>query len=446
MAELSVAKRNAIEQLVRTAPEPVLRMLAAAFQDVGGEGAAAVREAVAREDGERRVRAAVFAPLVPMFGPRADGVEAPAFPPSVMERLWRELGARQPEAVRQAAEAVAEARYDDPPAPVYDQLCLAAARLLRDPAADIWADPRATELAACFELAPLARRGVEQLPEWTGKPTEAAATSFRLLLKDTTQIAEDGAPRILEILLAHLPDAATILRVIALIRGGADEHLLASSELADFGERLFAALERRLEAIADFRPAHGADRALAVAEDFAWCAALVEELSLTLELDQDGAWGRRVAHARDSLTRKMTALLRPCERLVDKALPLERVRIAGQMTRDEPRLSAPLDSPEVIEARATLTLFKAVHKTAQAIGCGGLRAQIAEALTTRILTYADELIATLNSGEAEDEAHVRALAELAAEFLGLARDEDAARTVRRRVAVAGPPAGSQAGA
>ncbi len=142
----------------------------------------------------------------------------------------------------------------------------------------------------------------------------------------------------------------------------------------------------------------------------------------------------------------MTALLRPCERLVDKALPLERVRIAGQMTRDQPRLSAPLDGPEVVEARATMVLFKAVHKTAQAIGCGGLRAQIAEALTTRILTYADDLIATLNAGEAEDEAHVRALAGLAAEFLGLARDEDAARTVRRRVAVAGPPAGSQAGA
>lgn len=446
MAELSVAKRNAIEQLVRTAPESVLRMLAAAFKDVGGEGAAAVREAVAREDGERRVRAAVFAPLLPLFGQRADGVEARSFPHSVMVRLWRELGARQPEAVGQAAEALAETRYDDPPAPVYDQLCLAAARLLRDPAVGVWPDGEAAELAAYFDLAPLARRGVALLPEWTGKPTEAAATSFRLLLKDTTQIAEDGAPRILEILLAHLPDAAQILRVISLIRGGADEHLLASSELAGFGERLVEALERRLEAIANFRPEHGKDRALAVAEDFAWCAALVEELSLTLELDQDGAWGRRVAHARDSLTRKMTALLRPCERLVDKALPLERVRIAGQMTRDQPRLSAPLDGPEVVEARATMVLFKAVHKTAQAIGCGGLRAQIAEALTTRILTYADDLIATLNAGEAEDEAHVRALAGLAAEFLGLARDEDAARTVRRRVAVAGPPAGSQAGA
>src|SRR5690606_17103320 len=149
----------------------------------------------------------------------------------VLTRLWRELKSRQPEAVRQAAAAVAETRFDDPPAPVYDQLCLAAARLLRAPTAGIWPGGPAEELAGYFELAPLARQAVGRLGEWTGKPTEDAATSFRLLLQDVTQVAEDGTPRILEILLAHLPGAAPILRVIALVRGGADEHLLAGSEL-----------------------------------------------------------------------------------------------------------------------------------------------------------------------------------------------------------------------
>src|SRR5690606_41951593 len=109
---------------------------------------------------------------------RAEGVEARSVPRPAMARRWRELGARQPAAVGQAAEAVAETRYDAPPARVSAQLCLAAARLLRDPAVGVWPDGEAAELAAYFELAPLARRGVELLPEWTGKPTEAAATSF----------------------------------------------------------------------------------------------------------------------------------------------------------------------------------------------------------------------------------------------------------------------------
>lgn len=444
MAGLSVAKRSAIQHLVRSAPDPVLRMLASAFKGVSGEGAALVRNSVEHEATGRQVRAAVFAPMAPMFAPRTDGVEAPSYPAAVLTRLWLELNSRHREAVAEAAAAVAAARYDDPPAPVYDQLCLAAARLLRDKEAAIWPDERAGELAACFDLAPLARRAAERLDQWTGKPTDDAATSFRLLLKDTTRVAEDGTPRILEILLAHLSNAALILRVIALVRGGADERLLAESELAGFGERLFDALDKRMERIAAFRPAHGAEKARRTAEDLAWCAGVTEELNLTLDLDEDGAWGRRVAHARERLNKQMAALLRPCERLVDKALPLERVRIAGSMTRDEPMLTAPLDGPEVQEALAMLTLFHAVHKTAQAIGCGGLRGQIVEALTTRILTYADELIAALNTGETPDETHVRALAELAAVFLGLARDEDAARTVRRRVAVAGASGRSQA--
>lgn len=443
MAELSVAKQRAIRHLVESAPESVLRMLASAFRGVGGAGAALVRDLVEAEITDRRVRSAVLAPLVPLFQPRADGVAALKFPPPVLGRLWREISVRRPELSRAAADAVAAARYDDPPAPVYDQLCLEAAALVREKPEAIGAD--AAELSACLDLAPLARGAVGSLRLWIGKPTEDGATALRLLLKDASAVADDGTPRILEILLAHLPDAAVILRVIALARGGADERLLAESELANFGERLLAALDARMEQVAAYRNTDGVDAARRTAEDIGWCAGLIDEFALTVELDQVGPWGRRIAHARDRLNKQMVALLRPCERLVERALPLERVRIAGSMSRDEPMLTASPDGPEVQEALAAMTLFREVHKTAQAIGCGGLRAELVEALTTRILNYADEIIATLNTGETPDEVNARALVELAAVFLGLAGSDEAARTVRRRVAVAGPVDGSQAG-
>lgn len=444
MADMSVAKQNAIKQLVEGAPESVLRMLASAFRNVGGPGATLVRESVEAETADRKVRSAVFAPLLPLFSPRTDGVAALTFPGSVLGRLWRETSMRRPELAAQAAAAVAAARYDDPPAPVYDRLCREAAVIVREAPKAICPD-RAEELAGCLDLAPLARGATESLRQWTGRPTEDAATALRLLLKDATAIADDGTPRILEILLAHLPDAGMVLRLIALARGGADERLLAGSELAGFGERLLDTLDRRMERVAAFRVSKGPDAALDVAADLAWCAGLIEEFNLTLELDEHALWGRRVIHAREHLNKQMAALLRPCERLVEQALPLERVRIAGSMTRAEPMLTAPTDGPAVTEALAALTLFKAVHKTAQAIGCGGLRAELVEVLTTRILNYADEVIATLNTGETPDEANARALVELAAVFLGLAGSDETARTVRRRVAVAGPSDRSHAG-
>lgn len=444
MAEISVAKQKAIKQLVESAPESVLRMLASAFRNVGGPGAALVRESVEDESADRKVRSAVFAPLLPLFSPRTDGVAALTFPAPVLGGLWRETSARRPELTARAAAAVAAARYDDPPDPVYDSLCSEAAAIVREAPGTICPDG-AEELAGCLDLAPLARGAIGSLRQWTGRPTEEAATALRLLLKDATAVAEDGTPRIFEILLAHLPDAAMILRLIALSRGGADERLLANSELAGFGERLLDALDQRMERVAAFRVSSGPDAALKVAADLAWCAGLIEEFNLTLELDEHALWGRRVIHAREHLNKQMAALLRPCERLVEQALPLERVQIAGSMTRAEPMLTAPTDGPAVNEALTALTLFKAVHKTAQAIGCGGLRAELVEVLTTRILNYADEVIATLNTGETPDEANARALVELAAVFLGLAGSEESARTVRRRVAVAGPSDRSHGG-
>ena len=220
MADLSVAKRNAIKQLVEGAPDSVLRMLASAFRSVGGAGAALVRESVEAETADRRVRSAVLAPLLPLFSPRTDGVAALTFPRPVLGRLWRETAARRPELAAQAAEAVAAARYDDPPSPVYDEMCRAAAAVVRA-FPDAICPGAAGDLAACLDLAHLARRATDSLRLWTGRPTEEAATDLRLLLKDATAIAEDGTPRILEILLAHLPDAAMVLRVISLARGGA---------------------------------------------------------------------------------------------------------------------------------------------------------------------------------------------------------------------------------
>jgi hypothetical protein len=111
---------------------------------------------------------------------------------------------------------------------------------------------------------------------------------------------------------------------------------------------------------------------------------------------------------------------------------MEKVRIAGSMTRPAPKVGEPPNPALVETARAGLILLAAVRNTATALGCGSLRTKVAEATAARIDNYAEEALQMLNDDGPP--GHAVTFAELAADFLGLARDPDAARLVRRRIA------------
>src|SRR5690606_213474 len=171
---------------------------------------------------------------------------------------------------------------------VLDRLCVHAAGLLRDKAETVWpANPAtARQAAPYFDLSSLARRARPRLRNWTGRVTPAEAAELRLLLRDAAGAAPDGAPRMVEILFANLADAALILRLISHASGAAgDDQFLATSELSDFGDRLFRAAEARADRVCAFDPAGGdAAQAAVVGQDIAFVAEFLEELTLSLEL------------------------------------------------------------------------------------------------------------------------------------------------------------------
>lgn len=440
MSGLSVAHRVALAALIERASDATLTKLSSAAVALPGARALELADMLAEEVLDRTRRRLVMAPLLPMFRPRADGIEAMTFPPAVLPRLWKAGSAREPALLPRLDEDGPRA------AAVADRICVAAAAAVRDRPDLIWPtglEPERREqgladLAACLDLAHLARRGLPSIEIWLKRPDGDQIAELRLLIKDCAEIHLDGAQRVLEMLFSHLDDAVLILRIITQSScSSGREGFLSASELSGFVERLIAGVDRRVARIGAFRPGSDLANVDPVIEDLTWCANVLNELDVTLTLNPLSVWGKSVRDARVSIAGQLSAFLRAADRAVDRALPLERVKTAGRMTRKSPQLTAPVQGETVQAVRHLLKLVGAVRGPASIFGAESDRKKLVESLTVRLTDYADQALMIVNDGEAEDELNALRLVELAARCLDLIDARDAARTVRRRAAVAG---------
>lgn len=440
MAALSVAHRVALTALLARCPETALKAVSAAIAPMGGGRAAELRLIVAEETRDRARRNRVLAPVAPMFRARTDGITALTFPAHVLPRLWRAASEREPE-------LLTHLDGDEPAAvAVADRLCQAAAAVVRDAPDLVWPpegdeavrQAGLTDLAACLDLSHLARRGLPSLEIWLKRPDGDQIAELRLLLKDCAGVHLDGAQRVLEMFFAHLDDAVLILRIVTQTSLAAGrEGFLSESELAGFVERLIAGVGIRARRIEAFKPSADLDRVDAVIADLNWCAGVLGELDVTLTLSPQSAWGKSVRDGRVAIARQLAGLLRAADKAVDEALPLERVQIAGRMTRKAPRLSAPVHGATVDAALSLLKLVGSVRGPASTFGCEADRKSLVDSLTDRLSDYADQTLRLVNDGEAQDETHALGLVEISAACLDLIEAGEASRTVRRRAAVAG---------
>lgn len=454
MAGLSVAHRAALAQILENVPDRALRQLVLAAGAMTGERARDLEIMLADETRDRARRARAFGPLIPLFRPRADGVASTTFPAGVMPRLWKIASARERDLldVLDIDDDRQTARINT----VCGRVCIAAAAAARDETDLVWpadwSDPPdreegLAELARCFDLGPLAHRGLRFLETWVGRPDGDALAELRLLMRDAAAVAPDGAQRMLEILFGHLNDAALVLRLVVHSSSAAGrEAFLAESEFAVFVERLIAAVEDRVKVISTWRPADMKNVVGPLHDTVAWVASTLTELDLTIELRPGGVWGKQVRDARVRTNEKLSRLLAGVEAALDKAQPMTRVHTAGRMSRVAPKLDERV-SPQALEtATAALALVRAVRSAAGVFGCELQRWTLMEALKDRLITWADEALEALNAGDWPDEAIALELIGMTAGFLELIEAPDAARTVRRRAAVAGTPPGATSSA
>jgi hypothetical protein len=230
MAGPSQVQLSALKALFGSVPDAVLLTLERLLGD-SGPSMTMVRDMVGDERADRGLRDLVFGPIAPLFQLRERG---PSFPPRLGAAIWSALKTREPQRIADAVEETRYLRADDPAPQVLDDLCVSAARMLREGPAPLRVGDAAmaNDVAAYFELAPLARKALPRVPEWLGRVSEERTVILRIALKDASALMPDGAPRMLELFLVHLPDPQLILRIISVATERANDRYLDSSELA----------------------------------------------------------------------------------------------------------------------------------------------------------------------------------------------------------------------
>lgn len=449
MAGLSVAHRAALAQLVDSVSDATLERLAMAVRTMPGEKARQLDAILALQTVNRARRHAVLGPLAPMFQPRADGVEALTFPKAVYARLWGVTALSEPDRLPELD--VVLGRTPPEYHRVRERFGLAAAAVVRNHPNEIWPDGDEAgldELAKCCDLLALAHRAMPHLTLWVGRPDEDQFAALRLAVRDATQIAVDGDRRLLDILSAHLADAALILRLVVHSTTSAQNAgLLARSELSVFVERLVATVEARTAQISGRRPEaiYGGLEAFRV--EVAWLAEVVTELETTLPPSTSVDWGKRVQAAKLAVHRKLTALLANVEKIVERVLPMSRVQTAGRMSRAVPDMGG-LPEPETeAAAQNAVAMVTALRGAAGVFACEGPRWALVVGLTERISDYADLALEAVNAGDVENEAVAMNSIAMTARLLDGLDAAKAARLIRRRRVVAGGPvAGGLVGA
>jgi hypothetical protein len=444
MTQMSEVKLALVRALVEQAPDLAIQSLQMALRSDSrhDESLSAVQEMVETEAGDRRARNLVFSPIAPLCG-----VPGPfsglSFPPRALTLIWKALKQDCSEDVV-AAKAMA-ARWGAPECTpeLFDQLCARAAEGLRSGAGAFEAAASAADqgggrgsLAACLDIAPVARRALDQMPEWLGRMTSEKAAKLRLAYRDAVGIADDAGPRFFEMLAAHLAEPWLILRIISGVMDRPGEAYVSGSELASFGERVLADIERRLAEVTAFKSTAGRPAAHAAANAVHVAVTEIAELEQSFSLTPDGSWGRRLARQKKTLAATIEAHLKETDNVVAHALPLHTVRIGPRTQRGVPRLTHDPEPTQVEKAASLLTFMNEARASAATGGFASARSKALEVLEHRLDTYVEEVLAEIRDDDGVDAERARAFLEIAAEFCGLARDEKSAQIVRRRAAAA----------
>ena len=444
MAGLSVAHRMALGQLIVGVPDRTLRMLTLAVTGMPGDKARELELMLSEEGTDRLRRAQGFAAIAPLFRPRPDGVEATTFPASILPRLWKLAAAREPDLLSMLD--TRDEREFNRTAAVCGRLYASAAAAVRDQAEAVWpanfSDPEVRlkgleDLGHCCDFGALVHRALPSLKTWVGRPDGDQIAELRLLIRDASAMTHDGAQRLLDILFAHLADAALVLRLVVLTSSAAaNEGFLSASELAIFVDRLIAGIETRGQRVSAFKVGDPVDGLQA---DLSWCADVLQELDATVHLDREGVWGKKLRDTRVQIGKRLGELLSSVTRVVDKTMPMQKVRTAGRMTRSAPLLIDAVEPEQVQAATEALAILALIRNLAAPFGCEAPRSALLQTLTAQLSEYGDLVIEEVNAGDVLDEKMALGRAAMAARFLEQIGAVTEARAVRRRAAVAGGP-------
>ncbi len=443
MAVIADQRLALLKGLVKALPQPALRSLELALGMTNDAAMAEVRELISTELEFRLTRDVIFAPYMPLFRPRSDGLMGTEFEMWLINNIWRELELREPELYAQSRYAQRGLRPEDPLPVVFFRLVHAAADMCRDtPERLLRAKPDADDLAEIKEfghylaLYRIVAAAVQQLPEYLGRIDAEKAAALRLLFKDASDLNLESGYRFMEVLFANLEDGAQIIKLVATVSDRPNDRFLGHSELADFGDRIVDLIETQMDDLRAFTGSRGKDRidlSLAGAR-VVHILTQIQSFGHYVELSRDGPWGKRITGAQQALASIVEAQLKGAENTAMEALPTRTDKIGARVKKEVPDFTAGLRPDAFKRARDVLMFIHQIRNMALAGGFASQHSKVLQAIEGHMDAYFADLLSVANGRDAFDAEALTQAFERITDMIAALCGEEKAAVARRRVA------------
>jgi hypothetical protein len=434
---------NMLKGLVRTLPQTSLRSLEMALGLTSDAKMVEVREPITAEIEFRHVREAVFAPYMPLFRSRDDGLASVIFAPWIVNALWSALEKSEPDLHAQAQFVFRSLRMEDPTPVAFFRLvttaahiCNATPEVILPPHASDTDRAAVAEFGRYLDLHRLARQVLARLNDFMGRIDADKAAALRVLFNDASDLDIKGGTRLLEIIFANLDDGSQIIKFVAIVSDRPNDRFLAMSELADFGTRILDRIEADLAGLKSFMGGKGqaCDDPGAAGDRVSQCLSQLQAFGHYVELAREGPWGKRVTEAQRVIADLVGHQLKSAEKTLEGVMPMRVERVYGRVKKEVPDY-ARVPSDEVLaKARGALLFIRKVRHIAMAGGFASLHTKTFEACELTLDAYFTELLALANGDEPFDAEPLLGGFERIADLMEALCGEEKGQLARRRVA------------
>jgi hypothetical protein len=434
---------NMLKGLVRTLPQAALRSLEMALGLTNDAKMVEVRDLITVEMEFRQVREAVFAPYMPLFRSRDDGLAGVTFAPWIVNALWSALEKNESDLHAQAQFAFRSLRPEDPTPVVFFRLVTAAAHIchaapetILPPDADAEACAAVAEFGHYLDLHRLARQVLARLDDFMGRIDADKAAALRVLFSDASDLDIQGGTRLLEIIFANLDDGSQIIKFVAIVSDRPNDRFLAMSELADFGTRILDRIETDLTGLKAFMSGRGqgCDDPGAAGDRVAQCLGQLQAFGHYVELTRGGPWGNRVSEAQKTIAGLVEHQFKSAEKALEGVMPMRVERVYGRVKKEVPDYARAPSEEILTRAHGVLVFIRKVRPIAMSGGFASLHARTAEACELTLDAYFTELLALANGEEPFDAEQLLGGFERITDLMEALCGEEKGQLARRRVA------------
>lgn len=443
MSVIAEKRMNMLKGLVRTLPPASLRSLEMALGLTSDTKMVEVRDLITAEIEFRHVREAVFAPYMPLFQPRADGLAGVTFAPWIINALWSALETSEPDLHAQAQFALRSLRTEDPTPVVFFRLVTAAAHIC-NAAPEVILPPHASaadraavaEFGRYLDLHRLARQVLARLSDFMGRIDADKAAALRVLFNDASDLDIKGGTRLLEIVFANLDDGSQIIKFVAIVSDRPNDRFLAMSELADFGTRILDRIEAGLRELKALMGGKGqvCDDLDTAGDRVAQCLSQLQAFGQYIELAREGPWARRVSEAQQAIASLVEHQFNTVEKALEGVMPMRVERVYGRVKKEVPDYARVPSEDILARAGGALLFIRKVRPIAMSGGFAALHARTAEACELMLDAYFSELLALANGEEPFDAGQLLGGFERITDLMEALCGEEKGQLARRRVA------------